>query len=236
MISYIKSRLHREICSDPTLHGLVLNLYLNGEQYPHRVSDYFPMDETPHADLAKKMKSHLAQEDTHALMYTAAIRRIGQPVIELTMPNIYNHVIRSFTGVNFNIFPHDKPEVKDLKLAHFFAHLHFLENRVAQSLEIHGEACFYSTSNYPGKIIARILSDERNHAAYTREAVFDLVPVRTAMDILAEHARAERRANLKFSAQQLNKLVTNYSNLFPYSSARLYRICCFFLEAALKHA
>ena len=42
IIAGIKRRLHRDIVADPVLHGLVLNLYLNGEQYPHRVSDYFP--------------------------------------------------------------------------------------------------------------------------------------------------------------------------------------------------
>ena len=43
VIDGIKARLHRDIVADPVLHGLVLNLYLNGEQYPHRVTDYFPL-------------------------------------------------------------------------------------------------------------------------------------------------------------------------------------------------
>ena len=47
VIDGVKARLHRDIVADPVLHGMVLNLYLNGEQYPHRVSDYFPR--RPHA-------------------------------------------------------------------------------------------------------------------------------------------------------------------------------------------
>ena len=38
-IDAVKRRLHREIVADPVLHGLVLNLYLNGEEYPHLVDD-----------------------------------------------------------------------------------------------------------------------------------------------------------------------------------------------------
>lgn len=235
MISVIKRRLHREICANPILHGLVLNLYLNGEQYPHRVSDYFPIEKTTHTDLAKKMRNHLAQEDKHALMYAAAIQRIGQPVVELALPDIYNHVIRSYTGFDFAIDSQDKPDKRDLKLAHFFAHLHFLEKRIAHSLEIHGDACASSPSDYPGKVISRILSDEMHHVVYTREAVCDLVSTQTARYILAEHARAERQANFKFSAQQLKNLITNHADLFPSSSAWLYRFSCFFLEGALRH-
>ena len=40
-IDTAKRLLHRDLCADPLLHGLVLNLYLNGEQYPHRVENYF---------------------------------------------------------------------------------------------------------------------------------------------------------------------------------------------------
>ena len=50
-------RLHRDICADPVLHGLVLNLYLNGEEYPHRVADYFPMRTAAEAGLALKSGS-----------------------------------------------------------------------------------------------------------------------------------------------------------------------------------
>jgi hypothetical protein len=43
VVGAVKRRLHRDIVADPVLHGLVLNLYLNGERYPHRVDDYFPL-------------------------------------------------------------------------------------------------------------------------------------------------------------------------------------------------
>lgn len=236
MINRIKRRLHREICANPVLHGLVLNLYLNGEQYPHRVTNYFPIEETPHADLAKKMSAHLAQEDQHVVMYSRTIERLNQPVITLALPDIYNHVILSYTGFDFTIARHDTSDIRDLKLAHFFAHLHFLEKRVAHSLEIHGEACAHAPSDHPGKVIAHVLDDEREHAVYTREAVHHLVPTQKARDILAIHSKAERQANFHFSAHQLRKLVSAHTDLFPSTSAWLYRFSCFYLEAALRYA
>ena len=56
-IDRIKSRLHRDIVADPVLHGLVLNLYLNGEQYPHRVSDYFPFAAVEEPELERRMRA-----------------------------------------------------------------------------------------------------------------------------------------------------------------------------------
>ena len=54
VIGSIKLRLHRDIVADPVLHGLVLNLYLNGEQYPHRVQDYFPMAAAEAAGIGRR--------------------------------------------------------------------------------------------------------------------------------------------------------------------------------------
>jgi hypothetical protein len=51
--------LHRDICRDPVLR-LVLNLYLNGEEYPHQIDDYFPTWAVTDADLLAAMqKSHM---------------------------------------------------------------------------------------------------------------------------------------------------------------------------------
>src|SRR5258707_1861645 len=97
IIRGIKRRLHRDIVADPVLHGRVLNLYLNGEQYPHRVADYFPMAAVEDAALARRMRAHLHEEDKHVALYRRAIRALGQPVVELPLPDVYNTVIRRHT-------------------------------------------------------------------------------------------------------------------------------------------
>ena len=84
----------------------------------------------------------------------------------------------------------------------------FLEKRIARSLEFHHEACAQATtSDFPGKAVAAVLSDEIRHVSYTREAVFDLVARQRANDILERHRISEKRANLDFSASQLRRLI-----------------------------
>ena len=80
VVSGIKARLHRDIVADPVLHGLVLNLYLNGEQYPHRVSDYFPLAAVDDPALERMMREHMADEDKHIALYKRAIEKLEQPV------------------------------------------------------------------------------------------------------------------------------------------------------------
>jgi len=236
MIVSIKRRLHREICANPVLHGLVLNLYLNGEQYPHRVDDYFPVQAAPDAELAAQMRSHLSDEDKHAAMYQCAIKKLAQPVLDLSGPDIYNHVIRSHTKTSFAVRPSDRPGTRLLKLAHFFAHLYYLEKRVAGSLDIHAEACAHSPLEYSRKVVAGVLRDERRHVAYTRDAVYHLVPRRVAVQVLGEHRRAERLANLEFSSQQLKKLVTMHAAHFSPLGHWLYRFSAHYLQGAQKYA
>ncbi len=112
------------------------------------------------------------------------------------------------------------------KLAHFFAHLHFLEKRVAASLALSPRrlrACGAST--YPQKVIGAVLGDEVRHVRYTREVVMQLLPAARANEVLAIHARAERRANLEFSAFQLGRLVREQAARFPrLRGARLSRL------------
>ena len=80
----IKRHLHHDICRDPVLHGLVLNMYLNGEEYPHRIDDYFPVWAVADVELLAAMKSHMQDEDKHVAIYRKAIRKIDQPVIMST--------------------------------------------------------------------------------------------------------------------------------------------------------
>ena len=236
LITSAKRQLHRDICADPVLHGLVLNLYLNGEEYPHRVSDYFPIADTEEPEFAEMMRNHLRDENKHIALYKKAVRRLDQPVLVLPMSDIFNHVIRFHTPGSFAIGLGETRDRKREKLASFFAHLHFLEKRVATSLEYHLEACAHSPCDYPEKVIHVILSDERRHAAYTRDAVMELLPRRAATETLLLHEAAEARANLEFSSGQLGRLLRDYGRRFPRSRRWLYRVSCRYLEGAQARA
>ena len=229
-IDGIKRRLHRDIVADPVLHGRVLNLYLNGEQYPHRVADYFPMAAVEDAALERRLREHLREEDKHVALYTKAIRALEQPVTELALAEVYNTVILRHT-------PRRDAAGADrkLELAHFFAHLHFLESRVAQSLEYHLDACAHASSPYPAKAVAVILRDEREHAAYTREALFGLVPERVGRQVLAVHRRAEARANREFSACELNRLLGEEGRRFGGRARTLYACSAALMGARRLH-
>ena len=236
MINTIKRRLHRDIVADPVLHGLVLNLYLNGERYPHRVNDYFPVAAANDAVLEMLMRRHMADEDRHIALYSKAIQKLEQPVLELPLCDVYNEVIRIHTSASFAITDQDDSDQRRLKLAHFFAHLHFLEKRIARSLEYHVEACAYSQSPYPQKVVAAVLSDEMRHVAYTRDVVRQILPASDAADVLALHARAEGRANLDFSARQLRRLLREQAHRFPKVRGAFYRGCTSILKGVLAYA
>ena len=81
-----------------------------------------------------------------------------------------------------------------------------------------------------------VLGDEGRHVRYTREAVAELLPARIAQDVLEEHARAERRANLDFSAGQLGRLVREQIGRFPRWRGRIYGACTALLSGALSLA
>ena len=226
LVRALKRRLHREIVADPVLHGRVLNLYLNGEQYPHRVAGYFPMAAVEDAALERRMREHIREEDKHVALYVRTIRELGQPVVELPMDDVYNTVIRRHTPPPA-LDAAAQVDRRRLTLAHFMAHLHCLETRVAQSLEYHLDACAQSTSPYPAKAVQVILADERAHAAYTREALFGLVPAGVAREVLSVHSRAEARANREFSARELKRLLCEEGDRFGRTSRALYGSAAF---------
>lgn len=232
----IKRRLHRDICRDPVLHGLVLNLYLNGEEYPHRIDDYFPVWAVADAQLLSAMKSHMQDEDKHVALYRKAIQKIGQPIVELPLADVYNEVIRGHTEQSFRIDESDSSDQRVFKLASFFAHLHFLEKRIARSLEYHLEGCSSSPSAYSEKAVGIVFGDEIHHVQYTREAVFHLLPVEKAKRVLNHHRRAEAKANLDFSSRQLSQLSSKYSDRFPRARRRIYRHASELLEWGLRYA
>jgi hypothetical protein len=236
LISIIKNNLHIDICKSPEVHAFVLNLYLNGEEYPHKVDDYFPKQAVENIELLKAMESHMQDEDKHVLLYRKAISKLSQPIVEFPMDDVYNHIIKKHTPHNFHILESDSKDGKTDKLASFMAHLYFLEKRIATSLKYHSEACHYSPSDYSEKAVSIVLSDEKNHVKYTKEAVFDLLPKQKALKMLDIHRQAEKKANYEFSSQQLKRIMNVYSRHFPSSRRWLYKISSQLLEWSLKSA
>jgi hypothetical protein len=237
LVDSIKKRLHHDIVADPFLHARVLNLYLSGEAYPHTVDDYFPIDHVDCAELAQMMRTHLQQEDKHVALYTKAIHKLGSEVVDLPNNCIFNHVIRSHTPEPWRVEAWMKRDARADRVANFMAHAHFLEKRIARSLELHHEACAQATtSNFTGKAVAAVLADEIRHVSYTREAVLDLVPRQRAIDILRDHHASERRANLDFSAAQLRRLIGEAGTHWPRSRKPLYATCAFVMKGVLACA
>ena len=94
LVGAVKGQLHRDICDNPVMHAMVLNFYLNGEQYPHRVDDYFPLAVAEENDLCASMRRHRRDEDKHIALYKKAFRSLAQPVVELPAEAVFNHVVR----------------------------------------------------------------------------------------------------------------------------------------------
>lgn len=232
-IDAIKRRLHRDIVADPILHARVLNLYLCGEAYPHTVDDYFPVAHVDCPDLAAQMRAHQQDEDKHVALYAKAIHKLGADVLDLPPPAIFNHVIRSHTPQPWKASAEQRVDQRRDRVANFLAHAHCLERRVARSLEYHYDACAHAVSDFPGKAVAAVLGDETRHVRYSREAVYDLVPRARADAILAEHTRAERRANLDFSSNQLRRLLREERRHWPAARRWRYHGCAQLMRGLL---
>lgn len=235
IVDRVKRRLHREIVADPVLHALVLNLYLNGEEYPHRVDDYFPVHAAEDPDLADSMRRHVADEDKHVQLYARAIEKLGQPVLKLPLADVFNEVIRGHTPASFAIAAGDGRDARRLKLAHFLAHAHYLEKRIARSLEFHADACAQAAHPYPVKAVGAVLADETRHVRYTREAVIHLLPRGLAHEVLRVHRRAERQANLDFSSRQLGRLLRDHRRRFSRGGRLVYRGCVAAMKVLAAH-
>lgn len=235
IIDSVKLQLHRDIVKDPFLHGQVLNLFLNGEAYPHWVSDYFPIAYVEAPELATKMRQHMADEDKHIALYKAALEKMQQPIIEdLPHSFIFNSVVRHYTPVSWAIYDKHNADSRRLKLAHFLAHAHCLEKRVARSLEYHLEACEQlADSPYIAKAVAAVLADECRHITYTAEAIYDVLPHATAQEVLRIHQQAEQQGNLDFSATQLKRLLKEHRKVWPVSHRYFYRFCAAAMRGVL---
>jgi hypothetical protein len=182
------------------------------------------------------MRDHLADEDKHVALYAKAIRKLGEEVVDLPEADIFNHVIRTHTPDPWRVEAAMPADRKRDRIANFLAHAHYLEKRIARSLDYHVEACARATNDYPLKAVAAVLSDEQRHMGYTREAVFDLVPRRRAVDILSAHRQAERRANLDFSARELRRLLVEDGERWPAGRKLPYQVCAFVMKGVLACA
>lgn len=236
LIDGTKRQLHRDIVADPVLHARVLNLYLNGEAYPHRVDDYFPVAHVEAPELAERMRTHMAEEDKHIALYAKAIGKLGQEVEDLPHACIFNAVIRHHTPASWAVRREQAPALQRLRLAHFLAHAHCLEKRVARSLEMHLDACAHSASPYPAKAVAAVLGDEHEHVRYTAEAVNELLPRSEAAKVWSLHIAAEKRANLDFSSSQLKRLLRENRSNWPGSRRGYYALCAWGMRGLLTHA
>jgi hypothetical protein len=230
VIDWTKRRFHRDVVSDPAVHGWVLNLYRAGERYPQTVGDYFPAQHAPDAQLAADLVRHRGDEARHTAMYGRAIERMGQPVVEMADDDIYNVVIRDFTTESFTIDDGDSSDTKRRRLAHFLAHAHFLEKRIARSLQYHRDACEHGGALVAERVVEAVLRDEERHVSYTAAAARALLTRAEAGHVFDHHRRAEARANLLFSRRQVTAFVGRFGRRPAF-----YRFCGFVMEQAASY-
>jgi hypothetical protein len=234
LVDWAKNRWHEDLVADPVIHGWALNLYRAGERYPQTVADYFPAEAAPWPGLADSLRRHRCDEERHTAMYAGAIRSLGQPVVDLEGPDVFNVVIRSFTGSAFTLAPADGAEARRLKLAHFLVHAHYLEKRVARSLEYHRDACERGGASGVERVVEAVLRDERRHVAYTAEAARALLTREEAAAVFERHRRAEAVSNLVFSRRQVRAYAARFVQA-PSRRRRFYRLCGFLMEEAARH-
>lgn len=236
IVDWAKDRWHRDLVSDPVIHGWALNLYRAGERYPQTVTDYFPVEAAPHAALAESLRVHRQDEERHTAMYAHAIRALGEPVVDLDADDVFNVVIRSYTEESFTIADTDDAEARRLKVAHFLVHAHTLEKRIARSLEYHLEACGSAGAPAVASIVEAVLRDEHEHVRYTAAAGRDLLTRAEAAVVFEHHRRAEARANLAFSARQVRSFARRFVGRSPAHHRQFYRFCGVVMEQAAEHA
>lgn len=236
IIDCAKRRWHRDVVSHPSIHAWVLNLYRAGERYPQTVTDYFPVQHAPDAGLADDLLRHRHDEERHTQMYAAAIRSMGAEVWnDAADSDVFNAVIRSHTEATFTIADGDERDVKRVKVAHFLAHAHFLEKRIARSLQYHRDACERAGAMVAEQVVAAVLRDEERHVAYTRNAALELLTRRERESLFEHHRRAERKANLDFSRIHVREFTQRYLSLVPRDRGPFYRLCAFLMEEAMGH-
>lgn len=217
-----KRAWHDELVRTPETHAWVLNLYRAGEHHPDTVDDYFPWRaaEPDWPELAHDLKRHAADERGHAALYGRLIERMGGRLEELAGPDVFNHAIRAETVVGWRLGPEDPRPLRRLALAHFLAHAHCLERRVAQSLAYHRAACERAGRTEALAVVARVAADEDRHVASTARGLTELTTCSERGRILSFHADAEARADKAFSARQVRTFLAR----FPEHGGRIERL------------
>lgn len=223
---------HDTLVAHPETHAWVLSLYRAGEFHPQTVDDYFPSWAAPTDELRVAMERHAADEGRHVRIYDRAIARLGVPRVEFAGRDVFNVVIRHETAAGFAVTQGDAPDVRVTKVAHFLAHAHHLEKRIARSLEFHLDACHRIGASAVAAAVQAVHGDEERHARYTREAVFDLLPRPRALATLAMHRAAERRAHLAFSSRQVRSFLSTFKRRGTLRDRTLFRAAAAMMESA----
>lgn len=232
MIARLKRLWHADLARDPVSHAWILDLYRHGERHPRTVTDYFPSRHAP-AELGELLERHRRDELAHETLYASAIRELGREPVELPEGAVFNNVIRWHTPASFAIADGDAPDVRTGKVAHFLAHAHHLEARIARSVAWHLEACERAGSP-AAAVVAKVLGDEERHVRYTREWVRLLLPEGRAAAVLALHRRAEAQANLHFSRTQVRWLLSHHPDLLPRHRRALYGACAALMDVGQR--
>jgi hypothetical protein len=225
VIDAIKTMWHRDLVDRPETHAWVLSLYRAGELHPQTVDDYFPLAAAEDPALRDDMQRHSADEERHVKMYDRAIAKLGEARTDFEDLDVFNVVIRRETRATFS-----RGEARD-RLANFLAHAHFLEKRIARSLEYHLDACARAKRDDVGRAVAAVHADEGRHARYTLDAVHALLPKARAAEVVAAHREGERRANLRFSARQVKAFLARFGSDTRLSHGLVYRACASMMEA-----
>lgn len=231
LVRGMKEAWHRDLVAHPDTHAWVLSLYRAGERHPQTVPDYFPVEAAP-PELSHAMAQHARDEERHVKMYDGAIAKLRRTRREVDGLDVFNVAIRAETPASFEIQSGMSRDQKTERLASFLAHAHFLERRIARSLEYHVDACEHAGSTEIGRIVATVQADEVRHVAYTLEAVRELLPRARASAVIAMHRRAEARANLRFSARQVRFFLRTFERHASVSHRIAYRVGASMMEAA----
>jgi len=235
----LKVRLHAQLAADPHTHAWTLSLYRAGEHHPETVLDYFPHEAArPRWPwLADQLKRHAGDERRHTALYTKVIRELGEEPLELDGLDVLNNTIRSRTRATWEIRPEDGPEVVRIRIAHFLAHAHHLEERVDRSVGYHIEGCESVGSRGAlavAEVAARIQADEVRHIASTLEALTEITSLRERTEILALHEQAEIEADLAFSSRQLAHLSHHFRARFSAPDRVFYGLTSTAMELGLS--
>jgi hypothetical protein len=228
--AWFKHRWHDELVRHPRTHAWVLNLYRAGEHHPETVDDYFPIDAVDDEELRCSMAKHRAEERAHEKLYRAAIEKLGGELEDFVDDDVFNVAIRKATCARFAMAKDADEATKRAAVAHFLAHAHFLESRIACSLEVHLAACRRAGLDDVVRLVEHVLRDETRHAAYTREWVHRLLPANQADETLEIHRRGEALANRRFSARQVRAHLKRHADLLSSSQRRRWSIAAGLLE------